>query len=149
MKQKKLPVLRDIQYGPPFFLIVLYLILQPLRWNSWLQNDRDIRLLITFLTLYTCITFHIFALALGEKGVFYSYKKISMLHFCNWKKKKAFWNRIFVLGKNCPFMTNNKNMGKRVKNQNHTCTIHRNTTNSFIPLGSNIQFSTNTENEQI
>jgi uncharacterized pyridoxamine 5'-phosphate oxidase family protein len=46
-------------------------------------------------------------------------------------------------------MTNNKNMGKRVKNQNHTCTIHWNTTNSFIPLGSNIQFSTNTEKEQI
>jgi hypothetical protein len=49
----------------------------------WLQNDRDIRLLIKFLTVYTCITFHLFALALGEKGVFYSYKKISMLHFCN------------------------------------------------------------------
>jgi hypothetical protein len=31
---------------------------------------------------------------------------------------------------------------------NHTCTIHRNTTNSCIPLGSNIQFSTNTEKEQ-
>jgi hypothetical protein len=46
-------------------------------------------------------------------------------------------------------MTNNKNMGKRVKNQNHTCTIHRNTTNSSIPLGSNIQFSTNTEKEQL
>jgi hypothetical protein len=45
-------------------------------------------------------------------------------------------------------MTNNKNMGKRIKNQNHTCTIHRNTTNLFIPLGSNIQFSTNTEKEQ-
>jgi hypothetical protein len=40
-------------------------------------------------------------------------------------------------------------MGKRVKNQNHTCTIHWNTTNSFIPLGSNIQFSTNTEKGQI
>ena len=26
-------------------------------------------------------------LALGEKGVFNSYKKISMLHFCNWKIK--------------------------------------------------------------
>jgi uncharacterized pyridoxamine 5'-phosphate oxidase family protein len=50
-------------------------------------------------------------------------------------------NRIFVLGKKCTFMTNNKNLGKRVKNQNHTWTIHRNTTNSFIPLGSNIQFS--------
>ena len=46
-------------------------------------------------------------------------------------------------------MTNNKNLGKRVKNQNHSCTIHRNTTNSFIPLGSNIQFSTNTEKEQV
>ena len=85
MKQKKLPVLRDIQYGSLlFFLIVLYLILKPLRWNSWLQNDRDIRLLIKFLTVYTCITFHLFALALGEKGVFYSDKNISMLHFCIW-----------------------------------------------------------------
>ena len=45
-------------------------------------------------------------------------------------------------------MTNNKNLGKRIKNQNHTCTIHRNTTNSCIPLGSNIQCSTNTEKEQ-
>jgi hypothetical protein len=47
---------------------------------SWLPNDRDIRLLIKFLTVYTCITFHFFALALGEKGVFCI--KISMLHFC-------------------------------------------------------------------
>jgi hypothetical protein len=46
-------------------------------------------------------------------------------------------------------MTNNKNMSKMGKNQNHPCTIHRNTTNSFIPLGSNIQFSTNTEKEQV
>ena len=46
-------------------------------------------------------------------------------------------------------MTNNKNLGKRVKNQNHTCTIYRNTTNSFISIGSNIQFSTNTEKEQV
>ena len=52
-------------------------------------------------------------------------------------------------------MTNDKNLGKRVNNQNHTCTMHRNTTNSCIPLGSNIQFSTNTEikktcnNEQV
>jgi hypothetical protein len=30
-----------------------------------------------------------------------------------------------------------------------SCTIHRNTTNSFIPVGSNIQFSTNTEKEQV
>jgi hypothetical protein len=63
-------------------------------------------------------------------------------------KKNALGNRIFVLGKNCPFMTNNKNLGKRVKNQHHKCTIHRNTTHSFIPLGSNIQCSTNTEKEQ-
>ena len=54
-----------------------------------------------------------------------------------------FWEKLTL------YMTNNKNMGKRVKNQNHTCTIHRNTTNSFIPLGSNIQFSTNTEKEQV
>ena len=44
--------------------------------------------------------------------------------------------------KNCPFMTNNKNLSKRLKNQNHTY--------SFIPLGSiNMQFSTNTEKEQV
>jgi hypothetical protein len=42
-------------------------------------------------------------------------------------------------------MINNNNLSKRVKNQNHTCTIHRKTTNSFIPLGSNIQFSTSTK----
>ena len=46
-------------------------------------------------------------------------------------------------------MTNNKNLGKRIKNQNHTCTIHRNTTHSLVPLGSNIQFSTSTEKEQV
>jgi hypothetical protein len=46
-------------------------------------------------------------------------------------------------------MTNITNLGKRVKNQNHKYTIHKNTTNSFIPLGSNIQFSTNTEKEQV
>ena len=100
MKQKKLPVLRDIQYGPLLFFnsTVHILYLQPLRWNSWLQYDRDISLLIKYLTVYACITFHFFALALGGKGVFYSYKKISMLHFCNWNKN-ALWNRIFVLGR--------------------------------------------------
>ena len=41
------------------------------------------------------------------------------------------------------------NIWIKKKNQNHACTIRRNTTNSFIPLGSNIQFSTNTEKEQI
>jgi hypothetical protein len=54
-----------------------------------------------------------------------------------------FWEKIVPLW---PII---KNMGKRVKNQNHTCTIHRNTTNSSIPLGSNIQFSTNTVKEQV
>jgi hypothetical protein len=28
---------------------------------------------------------------------------------------------------NCPFMTNNKNLGKKVNNHNHKCAIHRNT----------------------
>ena len=54
-----------------------------------------------------------------------------------------FWEKI------CPSMTKNKDLSKRVKNQNHTYTIHRNTINSFIPLSSNIQFSTNTEKEQV
>jgi hypothetical protein len=45
---------------------------------------------------------------------------------------KRFRCYIFVPEKkNCPFMTNNKNLGKRIKNQNHTCTIHRNTTSLF------------------
>jgi hypothetical protein len=151
LKQKKLPVLRDIQYGRLLFFnsTVFYTYNHCTGTVDYRTTGiRDIRLLTKFLTVYTCITFNFFALALGKKGVFYSYKKISVLHFCNWKKN-ALWNRIFVLGKNCPFMTNNKNMVKRVKNQNHTCTIHRNTTNSFIPLGSNIQFSTNTEKEQV
>ena len=40
--------------------------------------------------------------------------------------------------------------GKRVKNQNHKYTMHRNTTNSFISLGSNIKFSTKkAEKEQV
>jgi hypothetical protein len=98
IETKEVTRIAEYSIRAAFFLIVLYLILilQPL--CSWLPNDRDIRLLIKFLTVYTCITFHFFALALGEKGVFYSYKKISMLHFCNWKKN-AFWNWIFVLGK--------------------------------------------------
>jgi hypothetical protein len=53
------------------FYLILYL--QPFRLNSWLQNDSDIRLLIKFLTVYPCITINFFAIALGEKGVFYSY----------------------------------------------------------------------------
>jgi hypothetical protein len=45
---KNVALLRDIQYGPLLFFnsTVHILYLQPLRWNSWLQNDRDIRLLI-------------------------------------------------------------------------------------------------------
>ena len=55
---------------------------------------------------------------IGEKGVFNSCKKISMLQFCNWKKMHSeaeflFWEICF------PFMTNNTNLGKKVKNQNH------------------------------
>ena len=46
-------------------------------------------------------------------------------------------------------MTNNKNLGKRVKNQNGFLKPYRNTTNSFIPLGSNIQFSTNRHRKRI
>ena len=52
--------------------------------------------------MYTCITFQFFALALGEKGVFYSYKKISMLHFCNWKKMHSETEFVFW-EKKCPF----------------------------------------------
>jgi hypothetical protein len=63
--------------------IIYWRVLVPNVNNSRLQNDKDIR-------LYTCITFHFFALALGVKGVFYSYKKISMLHLCNWKKNAIF-----------------------------------------------------------
>ena len=47
-------------------------------------------------------------------------------------------------------MTNNKNLGKRIKNQNHTCTIHWGTQQiNLYLIGSNIQFSTNTEKEQV
>jgi hypothetical protein len=54
--------------------------------------------------------------------------------------KGQFFPRTTILFQSAIFF--NKNLGKRVTNQNHTwCTIHRNTTNSFIPLGSNIQFS--------
>ena len=43
-----------------FFGVKSYCILylKPFRLNSWLQNDRYIRLLIKFLTVYMCITFH-------------------------------------------------------------------------------------------
>jgi hypothetical protein len=136
LKQKKLPVSRNIQYGPFLFFnsTVSY------TYNHCVVDYRMTGifiLLIKFLTVYTCITFHFFALALGETGVFYSYKKISMLHLCNWKKMHS-ETEFLLWEKNCPVMTNNKNLGKRVKNQNHTCKIHRNTTNSFISLGSNI-----------
>jgi hypothetical protein len=70
LKQNKLPELGDI-------LTTISL--------EQLTTERQgyIGLLIKFLTVYLCITFHFFALALGGKGVFYSYKKILMLHFCN------------------------------------------------------------------
>jgi hypothetical protein len=47
-------------------------------------------------------------------------------------EKKCTLKRNVCTGKIAP----NENMGKKKKNQNHTCTIRRNTTNSFIPLGS-------------
>jgi hypothetical protein len=31
-------------------------------------------------------------------------------------EKNALWNIIFVLGKSCPFMINNKNLDKRINN---------------------------------
>jgi hypothetical protein len=67
--------------------------------------------------------------ACGEKDVFYSLYRFRCYIFVT--EKKCTLKQNLVLGKNCPFMTNNKNLGKRVKNQNHKCTIHRNTTNSF------------------
>jgi hypothetical protein len=41
-----------------------------------------------------------------------------------------YWSSFF---REWMWSTNNKNLGKRIKIPNHTCTIHRNTTNSFIP----------------
>ena len=67
--------------------------------------------------------------ACGEKDVFYSLYRFRCYIFVT--EKKCTLKQNLVLGKNCPFMTNNKNLSKRVKNQNHKCTIHRNTTNSF------------------
>jgi hypothetical protein len=70
-----------------FFVFVENCYLQTLCWNSWLQNDRDIRLLIKFITVYTCITFHFYTLALGEKGVFYS--MFVNIRYSTIKKKEA------------------------------------------------------------
>jgi hypothetical protein len=42
------------------------------------------------------------------------------------ENKNALWNRILVLGKNCPCMTNNKNLSKRIKKSKpykHKCII--------------------------
>jgi hypothetical protein len=141
LKQNKLPELRDNQFC---FNSTVYYTYNYFTWTVDYRTTGMLGLLIRFLTVYLCITFHFFALALGGKGVFYSYKKILMLHFCNWKKKCTLKENV-CSGKIVP----NKNLGKKKENQNHTCTIRKNTTNSFIPLGSNIQFSTNTEKEQI
>jgi hypothetical protein len=78
------------------------LYLQPFHLNSWQQNNMDIRLLIIFLTVYLCITFHFFVLALGENGVFYFYeKKILMLPLRRWKKMHSeadflFWKKMSI-----------------------------------------------------
>ena len=53
----------------------------------------------------------------------------------------------FAMGKNCPFMTNNKNLGKRIQKSKPYMYNTQEHNESFIPLGSNIQFSTNTEKE--
>ena len=55
LKQKKLYVLRDIQYGPLlFFLIVVYLILKTISLEQLTTERQGYK----FLTVYTCITFH-------------------------------------------------------------------------------------------
>jgi hypothetical protein len=53
LKQKKLHVLRDIQYGP-LFLIVLYLILKTISLEQLTTERQGYK----FRTVYTCITFH-------------------------------------------------------------------------------------------
>ena len=64
LKQKKLYVLRDIQYGPLlFFLIVLYLILKTISLEQLTTERQGYK----FLTVYTCITFH-FLLSIRGKG---------------------------------------------------------------------------------
>jgi hypothetical protein len=44
----------------------------------------------------------------------------------------VFFENCILLPKGIDEFTNNKNLGKRIKNHNHTCTIHRNTTNSKL-----------------
>jgi hypothetical protein len=95
LKQIKLPELRDNQFC---FNSAVYYTYNHFTWTVEYRTTGILGLLIKFLTVYLCITFHFFALALGGKGVFYSYKKILMLHFCNWKKN-ALWSRMFVLEK--------------------------------------------------
>ena len=55
LKQKKLYVLRDIQYEPLlFFLIVLYLMLKTISLEQLTTERQGYQ----FLTVHTCITFH-------------------------------------------------------------------------------------------
>jgi hypothetical protein len=70
-------------------------------WTVDYRTTGILGLLIKFLTVYVCITFHFFALALGGKGVFYSYKKILMLHFCNWKNNALIICSFSVFVENC------------------------------------------------
>jgi hypothetical protein len=95
LKQNKLPELRDNQFC---FNIFVYYTYNHFTWTDDYRTTGILGLLIKFLTVYLCIRFHFFALALGGKGVFYSYKKIVMLHFCNWKKN-ALGSRMFALEK--------------------------------------------------
>ena len=99
-----------------YFVLIMIcgLYLQPFHLISWQQNNRDIRLLTIFLTMYLCITFHFFVLALGENVVFYFYEKnILMLPLRRWTKCSL--KQIFFSGTKCQLKANNKNLGKRIK----------------------------------
>ena len=97
LKQNKLPELRDIQFC---FNSTVYYTYKHFTWKVDYRTTGILGLLIKFLTVYLCITLHFFILALGGKGVFYSYKKILMLHACNWKKMHS--EAKCVYWKNCP-----------------------------------------------
>ena len=95
LKQNKLPELRDNQFC---FNSTVYYSYNHFTWTVDYRTTGILGLLIKFLTVYLCIIFHFFSLTLGGKGVFHSYLKILMLHFCSWKRN-ALWSRMFVLEK--------------------------------------------------
>jgi hypothetical protein len=71
LKQNKLPELRDNQFC---FNSTVYYTYNHFTWTVDYRTTWILGLLIKFLTVYLCITFHFFALALEGKGVSYSYK---------------------------------------------------------------------------